>query len=44
VNVFLDLGFSLKKTKRLQVHAAARIDESIRVKQQLMDEFAEWMK
>jgi predicted XRE-type DNA-binding protein len=30
--------------KRLLPHADAQIDESIRLKQQLMDEIAEWMK
>ena len=43
-NVFLDLGFTPKEAKRLLVHANAQIDESIRLKQQLMDEIAEWMK
>jgi predicted XRE-type DNA-binding protein len=43
-NVFLDLGFAPKEAKRLLVHADAQIDESIRLKQQLMDEIAEWMK
>jgi predicted XRE-type DNA-binding protein len=43
-NVFLDLGFPPKEAKRLLAHADAQIDESIRLKQQLMDEIAEWMK
>ena len=43
-NVFLDLGFAPKEAKRLLAHADAQIDESIRRKQQLMDEIAEWMK
>lgn len=43
-NVFLDLGFSPKEAKRLLAQADAQIDESIRLKQQLMDEVAAWMK
>jgi predicted XRE-type DNA-binding protein len=43
-NVFLDLGSPPKEAKRLLAHANAQIDESIRLKQQLMDEIAEWMK
>lgn len=36
--VFRDLGFPPKEAKRLLAHADAQIDESIRVKQHLMDE------
>src|SRR5438105_11974095 len=43
-NVFLDLGFPPREAKRILAHADAQIDESIRLKQQLMDEIAEWMK
>ena len=43
-NVFLDLGFSAKEAKRLLAQADTQIDESIRLKQQLMDEIAGWMK
>jgi predicted XRE-type DNA-binding protein len=43
-NVFVDLGFAPKEAKRLLDHADAQIDESIRLKQQLMVEIAEWMK
>src|SRR5438034_8869991 len=43
-NVFLDLGFAPKDAKRLLAHADAQIDESIRLKQQLMDEIADWMR
>ena len=43
-NVFLDLGFSPREAKRLLAHADTRIDESIRLKKQLMDEIAVWMK
>jgi predicted XRE-type DNA-binding protein len=43
-NVFLNLGFPPREAKRLLAHADAQIDESIRLKQQLMDEIAEWMK
>ncbi len=43
-NVFMDLGFPPKEAKRLLAHADAQIDESIRLKQQLMNEIAEWMK
>ena len=42
-NVFLDLGFPPKEAKRLLAQADAQIDESIRLKQQLMDEIAVWM-
>lgn len=41
-NVFLDLGSSPKEAKRLLAKTDAQIDESIRLKQQLMD--AQWMK
>lgn len=43
-NVFLDLGFSPREAKRLIAQADARIDESVRLKTQLMDEIAAWMK
>ena len=43
-NLFLDLGFPPGEAKRLLAHADAQIDESIRLKQQLMNEIAEWMK
>jgi predicted XRE-type DNA-binding protein len=43
-NVFRDLGFSPAEAKRLLAHADAGIDESIRLKKQLMDEIAEWLK
>ncbi len=43
-NVFLDLGFSPREAKRLLAHADTRIDESIRLKKQLMDEIGAWMK
>jgi predicted XRE-type DNA-binding protein len=43
-NVFLDLGFPPEEAKRLLAHADAQIDESIRLKQQLMDEIAEWIE
>jgi len=43
-NVFLDLGFPAGEAKRLFAHANVQIDESIRLKHQLMDEIAEWMK
>lgn len=43
-NVFEDLGFPPAKAKRLLAQADARIDESRRLKQQLMDEIAGWMK
>ena len=42
--MFLDLGFAPKGAKRLLAHADAQIDESIRLKQQLMDEIADWMR
>jgi len=43
-NVFLDLGFPPAVAKRLLAHADAQIEDSIRLKQQLMDEIAEWMR
>ena len=42
-NVFLDLGFSPQEAKRLLARTDAQIDESIRLKRQLMDEIAGWM-
>jgi predicted XRE-type DNA-binding protein len=43
-NVFLDLGFPAKEAKDLLAHADQQIDESIRLKQQLMDEIADGRK
>ena len=43
-NVFLDLGFAPTEARRLLAHADVTIDESIRLKRQLMDEISEWMK
>ncbi|MEO5677807.1 MAG: XRE family transcriptional regulator [Usitatibacter sp.] len=43
-NVFLDLGFSPREAKRLLARADERIDESVRLKKQLMDEISAWMK
>ena|SRR5437016_7408683 len=43
-NVFIDLGYAPKEAKRLLAHADTQVDESIRLKQQLMDEIDEWMK
>jgi predicted XRE-type DNA-binding protein len=43
-NVFVDLGFSPKEAKRLLAQANAQVDQSVRLKQQLMDEIAVWMK
>jgi predicted XRE-type DNA-binding protein len=43
-NIFLDLGFPAKEAKRLLRQADGRIDESIRLKKELMDEIARWMK
>jgi hypothetical protein len=37
-NIFLDLGFSPKEVKRLVAQTDAQIDESIRLKQQLLYE------
>ena len=36
-NAFLDLGFSPKEAKRLLAQTDAQIDESIRLKQELMN-------
>ena len=38
------MDFLQKRRKRLLAHADTEIDESIRLKQQLMDEIAEWLK
>jgi len=43
-NIFLELGFAPKEAKRLLAEADAKIDESLRLKKQLMDEIAAWMK
>ena len=43
-NVFADLGFAPEESKRLLTHADTQIDESIRLKQQLMEEIADWMR
>ena len=43
-NIFLDLGFPAKEARRLLRQADDRIDESIRLKKELMDEIARWMK
>jgi len=39
-NVFLDLGLPPRAAKQLLAQADGQIDESIRLKQQLMDEIA----
>ena len=43
-NVFLDLGFSPREARRLLAQADVQIDESIRLKKQLMDEIARWIR
>jgi len=43
-NAFLDLEFTPKEARGLLAQADAQIDESIRLKKQLIDEAAEWMK
>ena len=43
-NVFRDLGFAPKEAQRLLANADIQIDESIRLKRQLMNEIAEWIK
>ena len=43
-NVFRDLGFAPKEARRLLANADRQIDESIRLKRQLMEEIAVWMK
>ena len=43
-NVFRDLGFAPKEAQRLLALADRKIDESIRLKRQLMNEIAAWMK
>ena len=43
-NVFLDLGFNPREAQRLLAQTDAQIDESIRLKEQLMDEIARWIR
>jgi predicted XRE-type DNA-binding protein len=43
-NVFSDLGFPPDEAKRLLGEADAQIDEAIRLKRQLMDEIAIWIR
>ena len=43
-NVFSDLGFPPGEARRLLARTDARIDEAKRLKKQLMDEIAGWMK
>jgi predicted XRE-type DNA-binding protein len=43
-NVFADLGFPPNEAKRLLDETDAQIDEAVRLKRQLMNEIASWMK
>ena len=43
-NVFEDLGFPHDEAEHLLHEIDAQIDESIRIKRQLMDEIAGWIK
>jgi predicted XRE-type DNA-binding protein len=42
-NIFLELGFPPDEAKRLQAASRKRIDDSRRLKQQLMEELAGWI-
>lgn len=43
-NIFEDLGFPRDEAAHLLREVDAQIDESIRIKRQLMDEIARWIK
>lgn len=42
-NIFLELGFSPEEAKRLQATSRQEIDDSLRLKQQLMEELSAWI-
>lgn len=42
-NIFLELGFSPEEAKRLQAASRQEIDDSLRLKQQLMEELSAWI-
>jgi predicted XRE-type DNA-binding protein len=43
-NVYAELGFPADEARRLLRETDAEIDETIRIKRQLMDEIAQWIK
>ena len=43
-NLFLELGFSPKEAKRLHASARKQINDTKRLKEQLMTELAEWIE
>ena len=42
-NLFLELGFSAQEAKRLQAASRKHINDTRKLKQQLMDELAAWI-
>ena len=42
-NLFLELGFALEETRRLQAASRKQINDTRRLKRQLMDELAKWI-
>lgn len=42
-NIFLELGFAPEEAKRLQATSRQEIDDSLRLKQQLMEELSAWI-
>jgi predicted XRE-type DNA-binding protein len=43
-NLFLELGFAPREAKRLQALSRRQIDDTRRLKRQLMDELSAWIK
>ena len=43
-NLFLELGFSPEEAKRLHAASRKQINDTRRLKEQLMEELAEWME
>ena len=43
-NLFLELGFPLEEAKRLQAASRKQINDTLRLKKQLMTELADWIE
>lgn len=43
-NLFLELGFAPEEAKRLHAASRKQIDDTLRLKRQLMTELADWIK
>jgi predicted XRE-type DNA-binding protein len=43
-NLFLELGFSAAEAKRLHAESRQQINDTLRLKEQLMAELSNWMK